>query len=110
MYLTADSWGKENNVIYYDAHGNKYCTTGIKCAEKIVKLSKICNLYICYYTFSMLVRYYPSLWMKFCNLKEVSLINKLLTNMRNSLLIEIVQLLSGEKYILQRRLRRWIKT
>lgn len=99
LFLTQNSWGKENNVIYYDSHGNKYCTTGIKCGEKTIKLSKICNLYICYYTFSMLVRYYPSLWIKFCNLKEVSLINKLLTNIKTSVLIEIIQLLSGERYI-----------
>lgn len=99
LALTQDSWGKENNVIYYDSHGNKYCTTGIKCGEKTIKLSKICNLYICYFTFSMLVRYYPSLWIKFCNLKEVSLINKLLTSIKASMLIEIIQLLSGEKYI-----------
>ncbi len=99
LSLTQDSWGKENNVIYYDFHGNKYCTNGIKFGGDIIKPSKICNLYICYYTFSMLVRYYPSLWIKFCNLKEVSLINKLLTNMKSSMLIEIAQLLSGERYI-----------
>ena len=99
LSLTQDSLGKENNVIYYDSHGNKYCTNGIRYGSDIIKPSKICNLYICYYTFSMLVRYYPSLWIKFCNLKEVSLINKLLTNMKSSMLIEIVQLLSGERYI-----------
>lgn len=99
LLLTEDSWGKEDNVIYYDSHGNKYCTTGIRQNNNLIKLSKICNLYICYYAFSMLVRYYPSLWIKFCKLKEVSLINKLLTTMKSSMLIEIIQLLSGERYI-----------
>lgn len=99
LVLTADSWGKENNVIYYDAYGNKYCTNGIRYGEDIIKPTKLCNLYICYYVFSMLVRYYPSLWIRFCNLKEVALINKLLTNVKSSMLIEIVQLLSGEGYI-----------
>lgn len=99
LSLTQDSWGKENNVIYYDSHGNKYCTNGIKFDGNIIKPSKISILYICYYTLSMLVRYYPSLWIKFCNLKEVSLINQLLTNMKSSMLIEIAQLLSGERYI-----------
>ncbi len=99
MSLTEDSWGKEDNVIYYDSHGNKYCTNGIRYGGNIIKPSKICNLYICYYTFSMLVRYYPSLWIKFCNSKEVSLINKLLTNMKSTMLIEIIQLLSGERYV-----------
>lgn len=99
LYLTQNSWGQENNVIYYDPHGNQYCTTGIKCGEKVIKISKICNLYICYYVFSMLVRYYPSLWIKFCNLKEVSLIYKLLTNIKSSTIIEIIQLLSGDRYV-----------
>jgi hypothetical protein len=85
LALTQDSWGKEDNVIYYDSHGNKYCTTGIKYGQEFIKLSKISSLYICYYVFSMLVRYYPTLWVNFCNLKEVSLINKLLTNIKSTI-------------------------
>lgn len=99
LSLTTDSWGKEENVIYYDSHGNKYCTVGIEVANKIVKPSKICILYIFYYVFSMLVRYHPHLWMKYCNSKEVSIISKLMTTVKNISLIEVIQLFCDEKYI-----------
>lgn len=99
LSLTQNSWNKENNVIYYDSFGNKYCTTGINVGSKIIKPSKICNLYICYYVFSMLVRYHPDLWMKYCKAKEVSLISKLITSIKNLSLIEILQLMSNERYV-----------
>ncbi|MCM1045944.1 MAG: YaaC family protein [Candidatus Gastranaerophilales bacterium] len=99
LWLNANSFGKENNVIYFDSYGNKYCTTGIKSGQNIIKVSKISSLYICYYVFSMLVRYHPRIWMKFCDTKEVSIMKKLLTNMRDTVLVEVLQLLTGENYI-----------
>lgn len=103
LSLTADSFGKENNVLYYDIFGNKYCTTGIKIANDYIKLSKLNILYICLYVFSMYVRYYPDMWMKYCASKDNSIINKLVTNSKTTLLTEILQLLNREYYSFTRK-------
>ena len=103
LLLTMDSFGKKNNVLYYDIFGNKYCTTGIKIANKYVKLSKLNILYICLYVFSMYVRYYPDMWMKYCASKDSSIINKLITNSKTTLLTEILQLLNREEYSFTRK-------
>ena len=99
LFLTLDSYEKENNVIYFDSFGNKYCTTGININGKMIKISKISILYICYYVFSMFVRYHPNLWIKFCNSKDISLISKLMTGVKSISLIEILQLLNNEQYM-----------
>lgn len=103
LSLTTDGFGKENNVLYYDIFGNKYCTTGIKIANSYVKLSKLNILYICLYVFSMYVRYYPDMWMKYCASKDNSIINKLVTNSKTTLLTEILQLLNQEHYSFTRK-------
>lgn len=99
LFLTQNSYEKENNVIYFDSFGNKYCTTGININGNMIKISKISIIYICYYVFSMFVRYCPHLWMKFCNSKDISLISKLMTGVKNISLIEILQLLNNEQYM-----------
>ena len=65
---------------------------------RIVKISKIVNLYICYYAFSMLVRYHPEKWKTFCEASDIAIIRKLLINCRREMLVEVIQLLSGKEY------------
>ena len=89
---------KSCKLVYYDIFGNKYCTTGIRIANDYVKLSKLNILYICLYVFSMYVRYYPDMWTRYCASKDISIINKLVTNSKTTLLTEILQLLNHEYY------------
>lgn len=91
-----DEKGKQ--VLYTDIYGNMYCTNGISVNGKLVKISKIVSLYICYYAFSMLVRYHPEKWKLFCESSDVAIIRKLLTNCRREMLVEVIQLLSGKEY------------
>ena len=61
-------------------------------------MSKIVSLYLCYYTFSMLVRYHPEKWKAFCESSDIAIIRKLLINCRREMLVEVIQLLSGKEY------------
>ena len=51
----------------------------------------------------MYVRYYPDMWMKYCASKDSSMINKLITNSKTTLLMEILQLLNREEYSFTRK-------
>ena len=84
--------------LYNDIYGNIYCTNAISVNGRIVKISKIVNLYICYYAFSMLVRYHPEKWKTFCESSDIAIIRKLLINCRREMLVEVIQLLSGKEY------------
>lgn len=88
----------KDNVTYFDVYGNTYFTNSIKISDKRVKLSKIASLYVSYYSFSMLVRYYPEKWTNFCQTADIAIIRKLLVNCRREMLVEVLQLLSGKKY------------
>ena len=46
----------------------------------------------------MYVRYYPDMWTRYCASKDISIINKLVTNSKTTLLTEILQLLNHEYY------------
>ena len=89
---------KGKNVLYTDVYGNQYCTNAISVNGKTVKISRIVSLYICYYAFSMLVRYHPEKWKAFCESSDIAIIRKLLINCRRELLVEVIQLLSGKEY------------
>lgn len=89
---------KGERVLYNDIYGNTYCTNAISVNGRIVKISKIVCLYICYYAFSMLVRYYPEKWKTFCESSDIAIIRKLLMNCRREMLVEVIQLLSGKEY------------
>lgn len=89
---------KGKRVLYNDIYGNTYCTNAISVNGRIVKISKIVSLYICYYAFSMLVRYYPEKWKTFCESSDIAIIRKLLMNCRREMLVEVIQLLSGKEY------------
>ena len=89
---------KGKRVLYNDIYGNIYCTNAISVNGRIVKISKIVNLYICYYAFSMLVRYHPEKWKTFCESSDIAIIRKLLINCRREMLVEVIQLLSGKEY------------
>lgn len=92
----SDEMGKQ--VIYNDIYGNLYCTNAISVNGRVVKISKIVSLYLCYYAFSMLVRYYPEKWKAFCESSDIAIIRKLLINCRREMLVEVIQLLSGKEY------------
>lgn len=98
LILTQNSWGKDKEVTYLDSFGNKYCTTGINIDDTYTKISKISILYICYYVFSMYVRYYPDKWIKVCNSKDIALISKLMVNSKYISLVEILSLLNNDTY------------
>ncbi len=51
----------------------------------------------------MYVRYYPDMWMRYCASKDISIINKLVTNSKTTLLTEILQLLNHEYYSFTRK-------
>lgn len=91
-----DEKGKQ--ILYTDIYGNLYCTNGISVNGKLMKISKIVSLYICYYAFSMLARYHPEKWKLFCESSDVAIIRKLLINCRREMLVEVIQLLSGKEY------------
>lgn len=92
------SEGKDEQIFYSDIYGNAYCTDPIKVNGRAVKISKIVSLYLCYYAFSMLVRYYPDKWKVFCESSDIAIIRKLLINCRREMVVEVIQLLSGKKY------------
>jgi len=92
------SEGKDEQIFYSDIYGNAYCTDPINVNRRAVKISKIVSLYLCYYTFSMLVRYYPDKWKVFCESSDIAIIRKLLINCRREMIVEVIQLLSGKKY------------
>ena len=85
---TPDSF---ENATYCDAYGNRYLTCGLSTAHGNYKLSKIAELYLIYYMFGMLVRYYPEKWMEYCDNADSTLIRKLVINMRREMLIEVLQ-------------------
>lgn len=85
-------------VTYKDVFGNTYLTCGISINNERFKASKLMALYVCYYLFSMLVRYYPEKWMVICEKEDAAIIRKLVIGMRREMLVEVLQLLSGEKY------------
>lgn len=89
---------KGKHVLYTDVYGNQYCTNAINVNGKTVKISRIVSLYICYYAFSMLVRYHPEKWKLFCESSDIAIIRKLLINCRREMLVEVIQLLSGKEY------------
>lgn len=102
---TASIWGGGNatkssksNTTYADIFGNTYCTNGISINSKRVKISKMVSLYICYYAFGMMVRYHPDVWKVFCESADIGIIRKLLSNCRREMLVEVLQLMNGEKY------------
>lgn len=89
---------RKRNAMYSDVFGNVYCTNGISVNSRRIKISKLVCLYICFYAFSMMVRYHPDNWKKFCDSVDVGIIKKLLINCRREMLVEVLQLLSGENY------------
>lgn len=90
---------KFDNVFCFDVYGNKYVCSGIEINGKKVKISKIACLYVAFYAFSMLVRYYPEKWSAFCDSSDSTLINKLLIKCRREMLVEVLELLNQDKYI-----------
>ena len=80
------------------AKQNTYCTNAISINGRAVKMSKIVCLYLCYYAFSMLVRYHPEKWKAFCESSDIAIIRKLLINCRREMLVDVIQLLSGKEY------------
>lgn len=89
---------KGKRVLYNDIYGNTYCTNAISINGRVVKMSKIVSLYLCYYAFSMLARYHPEKWKAFCESSDIAIIRKLLINCRREMLVEVIQLLSGKEY------------
>ena len=89
---------RAKRVLYNDIYGNTYCTNAISINGRVVKMSKIVSLYLCYYAFSMLVRYHPEKWKAFCESSDIAIIRKLLINCRREMLVEVIQLLSGKEY------------
>mgnify|MGYP001112008887 CR=1 FL=1 len=87
---SARGYAGTKNAKFYsnDIYGNIYCTNAISVNGRIVKISKIVNLYICYYAFSMLVRYHPEKWKAFCESSDIAIIRKLLINCRREMLVE----------------------
>ena len=83
---------------YSDVYGNVYLACGIDTQSGKQKISKIALLYLIYYMFSMLVRYYPEKWMAFCDGADSSVISKLVISMRREMIVEVLKLLSGENY------------
>lgn len=92
----SDEKGKQ--ILYSDIYGNSYCTNAIHVNGRVVKISKIVSLYLCYYAFSMLVRYHPVKWKAFCESSDIAIIRKLLINCRREMIVEVIQLLSGKEY------------
>lgn len=88
----------DRKCILYDVYGNNYCSCGFEHNGKMMGISKITGLYMCYYTFSMLVRYYPETWSKICNSADIAIIRKLLIHCRKDMLAEVVRLLFDELY------------
>ncbi len=95
---------RKRNATYSDIFGNIYCTNGINVNSKQVKISKMVCLYICYYAFSMMVRYHPDNWMKFCDSVDVGIIKKLLINCRREMMVEVLRLLSGQNYTFAKKI------
>lgn len=87
-----------DSVTYRDAYGNLYLTCGIETENSRCKLSRISALYLCYYIFSMLVRYYPEKWGGFCDSADSTIIQKLIIHSRKEMLMEVLKLLSGKEY------------
>lgn len=100
-YVTKNANHQEANTnatIYNDIYGNYYLTSGIKVNEKLMKVSKMASLYLCYYSFSMLVRYYPEKWAEFCQSSDVAIIRKLIVSCKREMLVEVLQLLEHDQY------------
>lgn len=95
---------KFDKIMYLDVYGNKYLTNGIDVNGKKIKLSKMASLYLVYYAFSMLVRYYPDKWATFCQSADIAFIRKMLVNCRRELMVEVLSLLSGEQYMFSMKL------
>lgn len=101
VYLWIDANYTEERgkcVTYNDVYGNLYCTNAITVNGRLVKISKIASMYICYYVFGMLARYYPEKWYMFCGSADTAIIRKMLVNCRREMLVEICQLLTGKEY------------
>lgn len=99
MYLDADfNETKKEKCFYYDVYGNEYVTLGLAHKESNIKINKLTCLYICYYVFSMMVRYYPEVWFNICDSADAAIVRKLFIHCRKEMLVEVLQLLTGEKY------------
>lgn len=86
-------------VTYMDVYGNQYLNFGLPKAGKRVYISKISALYISYFVLSTLVRYNAGPWLHFCNSADSTLIRTLVVNMKKEMLVEVLQLLTDEKYV-----------
>ena len=107
MVCCSEACTKENfdGVTYSDVHGNRYLTIGLSNGTEPVKISKIVALYLSYFMFSMLARYYPEEWMRLCNGADSAIISKLVIDMRREMLVEVLQLLSVKEYIFESKLQ-----
>lgn len=95
---------KFDDTTYVDVYGNRYLTIGIKKENESIKMSKIVAIYLSYYIFSMLARYYPEEWMRLCNGADSAIISKLVIDMRREMLVEVLQLLSAKEYVFETKL------
>lgn len=99
IYLSAAHMPENHSKCFAsDVFGNEYACGGITVNGKRSMLSKITSLYICFYAFSMLVRYYPEKWIDFCNTADATIIRKLIVYCRREMLVEVLQLLNMETY------------
>lgn len=89
---------KKEKFLYYDMYGNEYISCGIPINGKMKKISKLASFYICFYLFSMLVRYYPETWISICDSADVTIIRKLLIHSRKEMMLEIIQYLLNDRY------------
>lgn len=93
---------REENIkraTYMDVYGNQYLNFGLPKAGKRVYISKISALYISYFVLSTLVRYNAGPWLHFCNSADSTLIRTLVVNMKKEMLVEVLQLLTDEKFV-----------
>ena len=99
IYLDANYLKKYYDKCFVsDIYGNEYCSLGIEINGQHKIISKITSLYICYYAFSMLVRYHPDIWMKICESADTAIVRKLLSYCRKEMLVEVLQKLNNEEY------------
>ena len=83
---------------YNDVYGNEFITCGIMKKGMPVFVSKITSLYICYYSFSILVRYHPDIWFKLCESSDAAIIRKLMIHCRKEMMVEVLQLMMDESF------------
>lgn len=93
-----------NDTTYVDVHGNRYLTSGLFDGTQYFKMSKIVALYLLYYTFSMLARYYPEEWLRLCEGADSAIIKKVVVDLRREMLVEVLRYLSDKEYIFETKL------